>query len=909
MSAENKNTCETVLCNENNNFCKEISKRKMHNIPENISCITRDQPYIDCWLTPQYQERMKIIRKQVKCFADQYHQNETSLSYYTPHDVSHCEAVENNIYKVIAHEYYALLSEHERFYLIASAWLHDIGMYYESFNDCIKGESLRAKHHIYSGIIISEHYTLLGVEFWEVDILSTLARFHRKKEDINTCPEIMSANSITLRIQLLASYLRLADALHLDQTRTPPSAHAVALTYDMPYYSKIHWVRSRLVTGIDIDPKKSILNVHLKYPRNNIDTVESVREFNRKLYKIYNDFIIQELKDELDSVKDIFIENNITFYNKVEYTIHKVPFGKGLFEEILLMINSDLSIRRPSSTVLYTSTLDTVRCHIIKYKEAKGKLDEKERVEGEEHTIKNIKRFIDEQKEKMGKEKKCHFQLRSFLTDMHELLDENTRKKKIECLIKKLNSKSKEYKKNTRSNVSTLMLSELYEHIANFKSSKNNLLYFLFYYIHALKVMSKIDMQLIRQKASLYIKKISSGKQFGYERMQIDAMVNAIASEILSENIFSVERRYENKAKVAYKGVKIPSKIGIILYGYSTTVLKSICGFRDAIYHKVMKELSKKNKKQQLFNAIGALLQENNGANFIERRISERFEIFVCEAQPKNIVHGDRVHYHDGLEYIEALNKRGFINTVLIADAICGTLLTQYYDVAIKRKKIEQRYKEFEEAIKNIAIENKKDNRLIFRFPRINFLMIGVNGFSNNYLYHSAGHLSSIHNAFYKGRTKVVVAVQTGKYNPRNKNNRVRHLIDRSIPLENPMVKEHEAFKSYFSYKGEKVRSSTFTTTNNKYFNSIQRHEMKDVTPYKIYTPAEDAIRFYDIDVIITENYATGIEKIVSRKNIPAIYSHGPKQHIETSKSYPKSSFLKRKDFKKFGKKVWRKKF
>jgi len=96
---------------------------------ENDAIISQEE--LSCnrkkWLPERLLTRLEKIEQHVR----ELHENKKAfkqLSYYTPHGSGHYEAVEGIIYKLIPEHKHIELSESERFFLLASAWLHDIGM-------------------------------------------------------------------------------------------------------------------------------------------------------------------------------------------------------------------------------------------------------------------------------------------------------------------------------------------------------------------------------------------------------------------------------------------------------------------------------------------------------------------------------------------------------------------------------------------------------------------------------------------------------------------------------------------------------------------------------------------------------------------------------------------------------------
>ncbi|MDD2665489.1 MAG: hypothetical protein PHD13_01720 [Methanocellales archaeon] len=77
------------------------------------------------WIkTPEYRERLQTIENRVI----QLSSNEINTSGYTPHDASHCLAVENMV-KTLIQKSEAKLSDLEQFILFGAVWTHDLGMF------------------------------------------------------------------------------------------------------------------------------------------------------------------------------------------------------------------------------------------------------------------------------------------------------------------------------------------------------------------------------------------------------------------------------------------------------------------------------------------------------------------------------------------------------------------------------------------------------------------------------------------------------------------------------------------------------------------------------------------------------------------------------------------------------------
>ncbi|MBF0552617.1 MAG: hypothetical protein HQK60_19055 [Deltaproteobacteria bacterium] len=163
---------------------------------------------------------------------------------------------------------------------------------------------------------------------------------------------------------------------------------------------------------------------------------------------------------------------------------------------------------------------------------------------------------------------------------------------------------------------------------------------------------------------------------------------------------------------------KVFKPIDILLYGYSETVIKSICGFRDAVVFELLKEYCANDSDK--YGPENTFIFTPIHRFAVEKKASRFFRIFVCEGQPKNrTAYGGRLTFHDGITFTTSLADRGFSNIYLIPDAIAGTLLSQ--QVAQEEKDSQGK--------------TKKDD-----MPRIDYVMVGANGFDNKYFRHSAGH-------------------------------------------------------------------------------------------------------------------------------------------------------------------------
>jgi hypothetical protein len=168
---------------------------------------------------------------------------------YTIHDIKHSEKVLEKLDEiVIPNSLKQKMNVYEIFFLIASAYLHDIGMvdfpeliekHKEEFEEFIKKEKLkeheisdeeakrrliREHHHLRSEEYILGHYEDLGItDEHQARIIGTICKGHRK-EDLSNRKRFrdkMDYKINKINEPLLSAFLRIADELDIDFERAP----------------------------------------------------------------------------------------------------------------------------------------------------------------------------------------------------------------------------------------------------------------------------------------------------------------------------------------------------------------------------------------------------------------------------------------------------------------------------------------------------------------------------------------------------------------------------------------------------------------------------------------------------------------------------------------------------------------
>ena len=291
-------------------------------------------------IDPRYSKRLEVIRQHVK---NLWNAN-PGPPWYTFHDHSHNLAVEEKLYELIPGKKQKLLTDSEWFFLIAAAWLHDVGMMLKFADPNEPIRSIRENHHLRSADYVQKNRDVLGLDFQESLLIAEICKYHRKKLNILDCAE-KTGND---RLRLLASYLRLADALHVDKTRAPEVMYQLLVAAGMPWESKFHWLKSFWIRSVIPEPELQKIEIHFI----ETDAVSARMDILAELVK-------NEVSEELYSVRDVLIRGKITEFLDVETQVVTVSGHKPLIELDLVLSNLEQESLSSASEVA-DSIVDTI---------------------------------------------------------------------------------------------------------------------------------------------------------------------------------------------------------------------------------------------------------------------------------------------------------------------------------------------------------------------------------------------------------------------------------------------------------------------------------------------------------------------------------------------------------------------
>lgn len=198
-------------------------------------------------LTLDDQGRLDRLRRYVRGL---WGRGDINNPYFTLHGPEHLEQVEMYAEHILApehrehHEMLNIVTQEQLFLLLASVWLHDVGMIVPATSEemrrarehCLSdSEWIRADHHVRSRDYIASHAAELGLSDIEAGLIGVVSMAHRKEN-------LLELTRSYPNLQLLAAILRASDELDVTCARTPPQLMEL-LWSDMDTLARWHWVK------------------------------------------------------------------------------------------------------------------------------------------------------------------------------------------------------------------------------------------------------------------------------------------------------------------------------------------------------------------------------------------------------------------------------------------------------------------------------------------------------------------------------------------------------------------------------------------------------------------------------------------------------------------------------------------
>ena len=265
--------------------------------------------------TTLFKSRLDIIKDNSK---ELFKKEVLHHKYFTIHGIDHSHAIISILNDLVdGIEPNNELTKHEIFYLLASAYLHDVGMLIPYPNDedtakaistheipFTKEDVIRKEHHIRSGKYIIDHADILSLDHFESGCVRLICEGHRivnlESEDYDD----RIVDNETIRVRFLATLLRFSDELDIAYKRAPIKILEI-LQEEMPDYSLLQWLKHYYTSGVKIPTFIAIkggritqIKIEIQYPE---------REQGKKV----GELIFTPIQKSFDEVEKIFLQNRL----------------------------------------------------------------------------------------------------------------------------------------------------------------------------------------------------------------------------------------------------------------------------------------------------------------------------------------------------------------------------------------------------------------------------------------------------------------------------------------------------------------------------------------------------------------------------------------------------------------------
>jgi len=330
-------------------------------------------------------ESLKTCLNSIKQNVSRLWEDGLILRHYTKHGIEHSEKIIEYLEKLLE-DCPGLLNDYERFVLLASAYLHDIGMQSPRHAGLPKKdereytdeelEKIRENHHIASANMIIESASgkldiPLGLESEScknfAHVIAEVSKYHRKLDIEKYTKEgklkETSIASQKIRLPLLAALLRLADALDRDFQRV--NMERLKLV-DIPVKSKFEWWAHWYCQSVEVE--KGIVKLYFRFPQEYKHT---------KIEEVFKNKVKRAIEDDYNAVYAVLFERyDVRLYKEpkikdVRYGDEVPPLPHELEEyihEISRIREREERVREKTGVVFYVDGIafseyeEVIRC-------------------------------------------------------------------------------------------------------------------------------------------------------------------------------------------------------------------------------------------------------------------------------------------------------------------------------------------------------------------------------------------------------------------------------------------------------------------------------------------------------------------------------------------------------------------
>lgn len=320
----------------------------------------------DSLLVEADRARMEAIRRVV----EEEWKDKRPLVFFTPHRYEHCAKVEEKLYELLGDEakVRATLRAEELFLLVASVWLHDIGMIPELFpkDRRVKGDQelmkewdkhVRETHGERSARYIEMNAARLGLRPDEVRYLKRMCQLHRHRAYRDLAKEDWQTRS-GVRLPLLTAYLRLADCLHISDIGGAGDFR-MYMALGMDPVARFHWLKSKYAHSVSISPADFKITITVKKPKG----LPSKNDWEARMTPL-KEALKRMVRDELDCVNSILARGGLSIYLTVECDSVNISMSqdeRSELQELLKLITLSDPALTPNASEVGKAALEQIR--------------------------------------------------------------------------------------------------------------------------------------------------------------------------------------------------------------------------------------------------------------------------------------------------------------------------------------------------------------------------------------------------------------------------------------------------------------------------------------------------------------------------------------------------------------------
>jgi len=292
--------------------------------------------------------------------------------YFTPHDHTHCLAVQRIVQTLIA-ECRVKLTKLEEFLLMVSVWTHDIGMLDAVATPQLgEGYAIMAKRDTHDEISASyintnEQFLCIftdtglseGLTRSYLRTVSIVNRYHRRKTRVRDCPEHRHVEDEPVRGRLLACLLRLGDTLHVDSTRYEAKLYNMLQIGAFDRSARLHWLKSHMVSDVylDSETQRIIVTIDLPATEKESNKGDTWDENVKKLKAIIRDDIYEDVQETRPT---ILAECKRFFADVIVNECYCYGFTDDMRAEILGILNDLAILSSPNTSKVIDKSVESI---------------------------------------------------------------------------------------------------------------------------------------------------------------------------------------------------------------------------------------------------------------------------------------------------------------------------------------------------------------------------------------------------------------------------------------------------------------------------------------------------------------------------------------------------------------------